>query len=129
MKIIKSIFMLLLFVILPSLYTDMYAQDPPIVAPNIYKRVALDNERARVMDVEIAAGEVVPWHTHPDHVLYVLSGGKIEITDKDKLPVSMDLNVGDVLFIPAVTHTAKNIGTTTIKIIVTEIKKGNKKMK
>jgi beta-alanine degradation protein BauB len=128
MKVIKIIFMLLLFALSPSVYMNLYSQDPPTVAPHIYKKIALDNDKVRVMEVEIAAGDVVPWHHHPDHVIYVLTDGKIEITDKGKDPGTMEIKAGDVLFIPAVTHMAKNVGTTTVKLIVTEIKHG-KKMK
>jgi hypothetical protein len=31
--------------------------------------------------------------------------------------------VGEALFLPAVTHTGKNVGKTTIKLIITEIRK------
>jgi len=74
------------------------------------------------MDVEIAVNETVPWHHHPDHVVYALTDGKIEITDKGKAPVIFDIKAGDAMLIPSVTHMAKNIGTTHMKLIVTEIK-------
>jgi beta-alanine degradation protein BauB len=51
-----------------------------------------------------------------------VTDGKLEITDKGKSPVVADLKAGDAMFLPAVTHMAKNIGTTTIKLIVTELK-------
>ena len=109
--------------------TCLYAQDPVKAASNVYKKVVLDNENVRVIQVEFAPGEVAPWHQHPNHVVYVLAGGKIEITDKGKEAQSMDLNEGDAMYLPAVTHMAKNIGTTTIKLLVTEIKPGHKMMK
>lgn len=129
MKAIKFIFMLLLFVFLPSVYTNMHAQDPPTVAPHIYKRIALENDVVRVMEVEIAPGDTVPWHKHPDHVIYAITGGKIEITDKGKEAVTIEIKAGEVLFIPAVIHMAKNTGTETVKLIVTEIKGSHKKIK
>ena len=129
MKEMKFILKVLVFALLPALCMSIYAQDPPTVAPHIYKKIALDNDKVRVMEVEIAAGDVVPWHNHPDHVAYILTDGKIEITDKGKEPATIDVKAGDALFIPAVTHMAKNLGTTTLKLIVTEIKHGSKKMK
>ncbi|MCG2611935.1 cupin domain-containing protein [Flavobacterium sp. SM15] len=100
----------------------MYGQDPIKVAPNAYKKVVLENEKVRVLEVEIATGETIPWHTHPNHVAYALTDAKIDITDKGKAPVSVDIKAGEALYIPAVTHMAKNVGGTTARLIVTEIK-------
>ncbi len=113
-----------LFTILLILLTaNAYAQDPVTLAPKNYKKVLLENDNVRVLDFEMAPKEVIPWHTHPDHVIYVLIGGKIEITDKGKEPVIIDVKAGDVLYIPAVTHMARNIGITTLKLVITELKK------
>lgn len=109
------------FLLLTSVH--IYAQDPVKTAPKNYKKVLLENDNVRVLQFEMAPKEVIPWHTHPNHVIYALSDGKIEITDKGKEAVTMDVKAGDAVFIPAVTHMARNIGFTTIKLIITEIKK------
>ncbi|MGX7668495.1 cupin domain-containing protein [Flavobacterium pedocola] len=128
MKTVKLIFMMLVFCLLSSMYTNLHAQDPVKVAPNIYKKILLDNDKVRVIDAEIAPGDVVPWHSHPDHIAYALTDGKIEITDKGKAGVIVDIKAGEALYLTAVTHMAKNIGTSTIKLVITEIKsKGGKK--
>lgn len=108
------------FLLLTSVH--IYAQDPVKTAPKNYKKVLLENDNVRVLQFEMAPKEVIPWHTHPNHVIYALSDGKIEITDKGKEAVTMDVKAGDAVFIPAVTHMARNIGSTTIKLIITEIK-------
>ena len=110
------------------LSASLYAQDPVKAASNVYKKVILDNEKVRVLQVEFAPGDVAPWHQHPNHVVYVLAGGKLEITDKGKDAKVLDLNEGDAMFLQAVTHMAKNVGSTTIKLIVTEMKPGHKMM-
>ena len=112
----------LIFGILFTLSTNVYGQDPLKVASNVYKKVLLDNDQVRVLQVEFAPGEVAPWHWHPNHVIYVLTGGKLEITDKDKPATVLDIKAGDTMYLPAVTHMAKNIGTTTVKLVVTELK-------
>ena len=117
----KAVKLFTIFLIL--LTANTYAQDPITLAPKNYKKVLLENDNVRVLNFEMAPKEVIPWHTHPDHVIYALSGGKIEITDKGKDPVTMDVKAGDVVYIPAVTHMARNIGTTTIKLVITELKK------
>jgi quercetin dioxygenase-like cupin family protein len=102
--------------------TSLYAQDPMKVAPNVYKKVLLENDKVRVMEVVFAPGATAPWHSHPNHVAYALTSGKIEITDKGKTAKAMDITMGTAMYLPAVTHMAKNVGTTTVKLIVTEMK-------
>lgn len=129
MKVIKLISMMLLFGLAPVINYTVYAQDPVVVAPNVYKKVLINNDKARVIQIELAPGESTPWHSHPDHIAYALTDGKIEITDKDKPGVVYDIKAGDAMYLPAVTHMAKNLGTTPIKMVVTEIKHPGNKMK
>ncbi|MBV8252295.1 MAG: cupin domain-containing protein [Chitinophaga sp.] len=98
------------------------AQDPVKVAPNLYQKVLIDNDQVRVMKVAIEPGVTVPWHSHPNHVVYAESSGKVEITEKDKAPQVVDITAGDAMYSPAVTHMAKNIGATTIRLVIMEIK-------
>jgi quercetin dioxygenase-like cupin family protein len=79
------------------------------------------------MSVEFTPGAVMPMHSHPHHTIYVLNGGKLEITEKGKPTTVATLKTGDVIYFPTVTHTGKNIGTTTVKLVVTEIKPEHKK--
>lgn len=99
----------------------LQAQDPMIIG-KVYKKMLLENDKVRVMSVEFGPGDVMPWHSHPAHTVYVLTSGKIEITDMDKKPVTLDVKAGDVLYLEPVTHMGKNVGTTPLKLIVTEIK-------
>jgi quercetin dioxygenase-like cupin family protein len=102
--------------------TGAFSQDPVKAASNVYKKVMLENEKVRVLNVEFAPGDVAPWHWHPDHVVYAVTAGKLEITDKGKSPAVMDIKAGDVMYLPSVTHMAKNVGTTTLRLVVTEMK-------
>lgn len=122
MKAIKLIAAVILVGVVPMLCNYLYAQDPVAAAPTIYKKVLIDNDKVRVIEIEFAAGEATPWHHHPDHVAYALTDGKLEITDKGKTAVAFDIKAGDALFIPSVTHMAKNTGTNTIRMVVTEVK-------
>jgi quercetin dioxygenase-like cupin family protein len=60
-------------------------------------------------------------HSHPDHFVYVVTGGKLKITAGDKV-TDADLAPGQVLWIPAETHSAVNTGTTEVRAVVTELK-------
>jgi len=98
------------------------AQDPMKVAPNVYKKVVLENDKVRIMQVEIAPGGIVPWHSHPDHIAYALTDGKLEITDKGKSAEVAEVKAGEAMYLNATTHMAKNVGETDLKIVVTELK-------
>ncbi|HJV78871.1 MAG TPA: cupin domain-containing protein [Paludibacter sp.] len=128
MKTINVIAKSLLFGLILMLSASLYAQDPVKAASNVYKKVLLNNEKVRVILVEFAPGEVAAWHRHPNHVVYVLAGGKLEITEKKKDAQIVHLNEGDAMYMPAVNHMAKNVGTTTIKLVVTEMKPAHKMM-
>jgi beta-alanine degradation protein BauB len=98
------------------------AQDPVKAAPGMYQKVILDNDHVRVIEVIIKQGEEVPWHSHPNHVAYVISGGKLEMTAKGKAPEMVEMGTGQAMYMDAVTHMAKNVGTTDIKAIIVEMK-------
>jgi quercetin dioxygenase-like cupin family protein len=122
MKTIKMILMMLLFGLFLFQGTSMHAQDPMKVSSNVYKKILLENEKVRVMQVVFSPGAVSAWHSHPNHVIYAETSGKIEITEKGKPAKMMDIKAGTAMYMGAVTHMAKNMGTTTIKLIVTELK-------
>jgi quercetin dioxygenase-like cupin family protein len=121
MKTNKMILSSLFFGLLLALCVDLYAQDPVKVAPNNYK-VLLDNDQVRVIQIEIAPGEIATWHSHPNYVSYALTDGKMEITEKGKAPVVRELKANNAIYEAAVTHMSKNVGTTTMKMILTELK-------
>jgi quercetin dioxygenase-like cupin family protein len=127
MKTIKILLFNTLFIGLFLIQsTNLYAQDPMKVATNVYKKVLLENDKVRVLEVVFAPGATTAWHSHPDHSVYALTSGKIQITDKGKPATNIDVKMGTAMFLPAVTHMAKNTGTTTLKLIVTEIKPAKK---
>jgi beta-alanine degradation protein BauB len=122
-KISASLF----FALLLTLSTCVNAQDIVKVIPNNPPKVLLENDQVRVLQIESAPGDVTPWHYHPNYVLYALTDGKLEVTDKGKSPTVLAFKAGDALYLPAVTHMAKNIGTAPIKMVLTELKPAVKK--
>ena len=102
--------------------TNCRAQDPVKAASNVYKLLK-DTMGMRMLLVTFKPGEETAWHSHPDHMVYVVDGGKIEITDKGSQPQTMELKAGDAIALPAVTHKAKNVGGTTLKLVVYEKRK------
>jgi quercetin dioxygenase-like cupin family protein len=101
--------------------SNILAQDPAKVGPEIYKSL-FENERIRVFEITFEAGEEIGAHSHPDHMVYVLTDGKLKIMEEGKEPMEADLKTGQVLYLPAQTHSAVNLGQTELKAIVVELK-------
>lgn len=98
------------------------AQDPVKVAPDNYK-VALDNENVRVCNVTIKPGAKIGTHSHPDHVVYAINGGKIKFTYPDGKTKDVEVKTGEAMFIKAETHQGENTGSGELKLVVFELKK------
>jgi beta-alanine degradation protein BauB len=97
------------------------AQDPLKAAKNVYK-FNMENDRVRVLEVLFKPGDKALMHNHPDHVIYVLKGGKAKITSSGKTDL-LDLKTGQALFLEAQSHEAENIGKTDLALLVVELKK------
>jgi quercetin dioxygenase-like cupin family protein len=95
--------------------------DPLKVASNVYKFLN-ENEKVRVLQVVFKPGDAAKMHHHPDHVIYALKGGNMSITSGGKSQ-ELEIKAGSVLFLDAQDHEAKNIGKTTVDLIVLELKK------
>jgi quercetin dioxygenase-like cupin family protein len=95
-------------------------QDPLKVAKNVYKLV-LENDRVRVLDLFLKPGDKAAMHYHPDHVIYVLNGGKAKLTSSGKTDV-MDMKSGQGIFLKAQSHDAENTGKTDLHLLVVELK-------
>ncbi len=100
--------------------SSAWAQDPAKVAPDIYKE-KLSEKGVRVFEVTFQPGQKIGTHSHPDHVVYALTDGKITITETGKEGKTEDVKAGDVMYIPAQTHHAQNVGTMTLKLVVVEL--------
>ena len=96
-------------------------QDPLKVGKNSYKLV-MENDRVRVLDLFLKSGDKVAMHYHPDHVIYVLNGGKAKLTSSGKTDV-MDMKNGQAIFLKSLSHDAENMGKTDLHLLVVELKK------
>lgn len=112
-------------VLMGSLAGTGRAQNPVDVAPTMYT-VVFENDRVRVMEFVIKAGQKIGTHSHSDHFAYVVSAGKIKISKPDGSSGTLELKAGTVLWIDAETHRGENVGKTTIKLVITELKAGTK---
>jgi len=97
------------------------AEDAAKVAPHVYK-VVFENERARVLEVRMKPGESTTRHSHPDYVVYVLSGGKVRFTSPSGESAEVELPAGASMWRKAEEHATENIGTTEIHALFFEPK-------
>ncbi len=102
--------------------TLAFAQDPVKVSSTVYKQV-LDNERVRVLEVTVKPGEATAFHSHPDYSVYVIEGGMVRFfSSPADTGVAVELKTGSSSWHNAELHSAKNVGTTTLRVLVTELK-------
>lgn len=99
----------------------LFAQDPLEVGADIYS-LKFENERVRVMEINFAPGAKIAMHSHPDHMVYVLTDGKLVLTHPDGTTADFEAKAGDVVWINAESHSAENVGTTEVKGVVIEFK-------
>lgn len=104
-----------------GLVSSLAAQDPLPVYPDNYK-VIVENDRVRVLDFMLRKGAKENSHSHPAHVVYVVSPFKIRFTFPDGRTAFRQARAGDVLFSEAVTHSTENIGPGEAHGILVELK-------
>jgi beta-alanine degradation protein BauB len=96
-------------------------QDPAVVnAKTIAKR--LENPRVRVLEATLKPGDKEQTHSHPAYVIYVIEGGKFRNHAADGTVTDGEFKTGDVIYRDPMTHWAENTGTTTIRLVLVELK-------
>ncbi|MCI0528332.1 MAG: antibiotic biosynthesis monooxygenase [Nitrospira sp.] len=100
---------------------DALGQDPVPLYPENYK-VLLENDRVRVLDFQLKKGAKESTHSHPTHVVYVLSPFKIRFTFPGGQTGIRETRAGEALFSEPVTHASENIGDTDAHGILVELK-------
>ncbi len=95
--------------------------DPMKVASNVYKFIN-ENDRVRVLEVIFKPGDTAKMHHHPEHVVYVLKGGRLKLTSEGKTQ-ELDLKQGSVVFLKEQDHEATNNSKSDIDLLVVELKK------
>ena len=97
------------------------AQDPAVVNAKTIA-VKLENERVRVLEAVLQPGDKEQLHSHPAYVFYVIEGGKMRNHAVDGKVTDSDLKAGQVFYRDPLTHWAENVGTTTVRVVLVELK-------
>ena len=94
----------------------------PVVVNAGMEHVRLENANVRVIEGVLKPGDREQMHSHPAFVTYVVEGGKIRNHFADGKVVDADLETGAVLWRDPQTHWIENIGQTTLRFLVFELK-------
>ena len=75
----------------------------------------------------VCRGYAETWLTRKDsldpaYVIYVIEGGKVRTHGVDGTVTEAEFRTGDVIYREAVTHWAENVGNTTIRLELVELK-------
>lgn len=97
------------------------AQDVLIVNSSTIK-LKLENSRVRVLEATLKPGVKEKTHSHPAYVIYCIAGGKVRNHNADGTVTETEFRAGDVIYRDPITHWAENIGKTTIRLELVELK-------
>ena len=96
-------------------------QDPLVVNSKTIV-LKLENSRVRVLEATLKPGEKEKTHSHPAYVVYVIAGGKVRSHGADGTVTETEFRTGDVIYRDPITHWAENIGNTTLRLELVELK-------
>ena len=85
-------------------------------------KVLLENERIRVLEVRLGAGQAQAMHSHPDHLVYPLSAYRIKHIAADGSISIGERLPGELVWIPAESHAGENVGETECRVLIVELK-------
>jgi hypothetical protein len=97
-------------------------------SPVIGTAELFENDRVKIWDFVLEAGEAMPLHTHRrDHVIVVVEGGRLEVRDAEGRCRTLEPRAGDWYYGAVAgedTHDARNVGTTRYRNLIIELKAG-----
>jgi len=83
----------------------------------------MENKYVCVLDARFKPGAQAVMHSHPNHVFYVLTDGKLKITTPDSESMNVGLKAGQAIWMQAGQHSAENVGQADAHNLVIELKK------
>lgn len=119
--LVRGIFVLLLFT-LGAMAQDKKMETNSMGSGKMVNNL-VDNKMVHAAEVTLEPGQKTDMHTHPAHFYYALSEGKMMVHYKDGKEETIELKPGESGFSdPERPHIAENVGTTTIKFLIVELK-------
>lgn len=97
------------------------AMDPYVLGGKGMKKLG-DSLGVKMYEFTSKPGESWSLHTHPDHTVYVLQGGKMALFLRETgRQDTLTFPTGMAMISGPLSDSGKNIGNTTIKMIVTDM--------
>lgn len=96
------------------------ALDPLTVEAAFANKLA-DTLGIKMYEITLKPGDSVAFHNHPDHSMYVVQGGKLLITVQGNEGKEFDLKPGMGMMVGPENHNGKNIGNTTVKLLLHDV--------
>ncbi len=96
------------------------ARDATEVSPDTH-HVVLDNANVRVVEIRAGSGGKVPMHSHPAHLLVILSPARIKFTFPDGKTSVVDVRPGEAVWSDGVEHSAEVLAG-TVHLVMVEVK-------
>lgn len=113
------------FVLIPVLLlvcAAAVAADDAVKAAPAHFKVLLENDQVRVLEYTAKAGDKIPLHSHPAHIIYAEKSGKTRFTMPDGKTEERVTKGGEATWVPPVTHS--QVALTDVHAIVIEMKGG-----
>lgn len=104
--------------------SDMPAYDAarePLTVEAAFANKLADTLNVKMYEITLKPGDSVALHNHPDHSMYVIQGGKLSITVEGAEPKEFDMKAGMGMMVGPENHNGKNIGNTTVKLLLHDI--------
>jgi quercetin dioxygenase-like cupin family protein len=99
--------------------------DATVVSPGHYKLLK-DTAGLRIIEINYKPGETSGLHAHPQQAVYVIDGGKVELSDASGKKDTFDFKSGMAGLFPSATHSGKNIGNTNLLAVLVEVMRPDK---
>ena len=100
---------------------DNHIDDIVVIAPRQHK-VLFENDRIRMLGVNVKPGDKVAMHRNPENVNYILKAGTLRLISADGTVQDVELTEGQVIPAPVGSHAVENIGDTEVQTICIELK-------
>src|SRR5689334_10722039 len=97
------------------------AQDAPTANPATV-HVTFENDRVRILESALPPGAKEKIHSHPACVVHFIEGGKARNHAADGTVTDSEIKAGVTAYREPVTHWTEDIGTTTIRAVIGELK-------
>jgi hypothetical protein len=96
------------------------AMEPLTVGAQFSKKLG-DTLNIKMYEFTLKPGDSAALHTHPDHTFYVIQGGKLALTVTGSGRQILDLKPGMGAISGPISDAGKNVGNTTIKLLIQDI--------